>query len=425
MLGHLLGEDETVREGMGEFLEQTWRMRPEVNAFISETFYEGRLEPAEICYGRSVAAGNGLRFVEVEHEGHRTSSPEEAAFVRDEIERLLGTPYVDEHGERVLGPTDIVVVAPYNAQVRCLRAAIPDQRDPDRHGGQVPGPGSPGRLLLDGELERRGRPARPGLPLLAQSPQRGDLESEVPGVPGREPAAAGRELSDGGADAARERAVPIRRGGDAISSAPVELCADVFRAALPDKDVRIERGRYGDRARVDVGEGNNVRYAYLAPSLDDRFELHLYPADTLEQAREFYAEPSRVQRLLALRSRGWRIDGNFHFGYAARGLAWTETSISVDAYVEYWVENISRLRSLDRSEWDRALGELIELGVMAVEDLPQFDHDFRETRRQSAYPRPGLRCVYAWPNHRLEHEGTPTAVAGRIAEVLVALGERQ
>ena len=103
-------------------------MRPEVNAFISETFYEGRLDPAEICYGRSVEAGNGLRFVEVEHEGHRTASPEEAAFVRDEIERLLGTPYVDEHGERLLGPKDVVVVAPYNSQVRRLRAAIPDQQ---------------------------------------------------------------------------------------------------------------------------------------------------------------------------------------------------------------------------------------------------------------------------------------------------------
>ena len=92
VLGHLLGEDETVQEGMGEFLERTWRMRPEVNAFISETFYEGRLEPAEICYGRSVAVGNGLRFVEIDHDGHRIASPEEAAFVRDEIERLLGTP---------------------------------------------------------------------------------------------------------------------------------------------------------------------------------------------------------------------------------------------------------------------------------------------------------------------------------------------
>ena len=31
-------------------------------------------------------------------------------------------------GERVLEPKDVVVVAPYNAQVRCLRAAIPDER---------------------------------------------------------------------------------------------------------------------------------------------------------------------------------------------------------------------------------------------------------------------------------------------------------
>jgi uncharacterized protein len=128
VLGHLLGGDETVREGMGEFLAETWRMRPEVNAFISETFYEGRLRPAAAVLGRSLAAGNGLRFVEVPHEGHRTSSPEEAAFVRDEIGRLLGTVYVDERGERSLGPADIVVVAPYNAQVRCLRAAIADQR---------------------------------------------------------------------------------------------------------------------------------------------------------------------------------------------------------------------------------------------------------------------------------------------------------
>src|SRR5262249_55505851 len=44
VLSHLLGDDETVRPGMGQFLDQTWRMRPEVNAFISATFYEGRLE---------------------------------------------------------------------------------------------------------------------------------------------------------------------------------------------------------------------------------------------------------------------------------------------------------------------------------------------------------------------------------------------
>ena len=62
VLGHLLGGDTTVRPDMGVFLEHTWRMRPEVNAFVSEAFYEGRLEPAEVTSTRSVAMGTASGF---------------------------------------------------------------------------------------------------------------------------------------------------------------------------------------------------------------------------------------------------------------------------------------------------------------------------------------------------------------------------
>jgi uncharacterized protein len=124
--GHLLGEDETLRAGMGVFLEETWRMRPEVNAFVSEAFYEGRLEPAPVTSARVVADGAGVRFLEVPHSGRRTSSPAEARAVAAEIERLVGTPYAEDGVERALGPNDFIVVAPYNAHVRCLRDAIPD-----------------------------------------------------------------------------------------------------------------------------------------------------------------------------------------------------------------------------------------------------------------------------------------------------------
>ena len=55
---------------MGLFLEQTWRMRPEVNAFISETFYEGRLEPAPVTSTRSIADGQRRSASSpVEHTG--------------------------------------------------------------------------------------------------------------------------------------------------------------------------------------------------------------------------------------------------------------------------------------------------------------------------------------------------------------------
>ena len=102
VLQHLLGGGETVGEGMGLFLGETYRMRPEVNEFISTAFYERRLEPAEVCLERSLADGNGIRFLPVEHEGNRTLSPEEADAVAAEIERLVGTPYTDENGEREL-----------------------------------------------------------------------------------------------------------------------------------------------------------------------------------------------------------------------------------------------------------------------------------------------------------------------------------
>jgi uncharacterized protein len=126
VLGHLLGEDETLRPGMGVFLEHTWRLRPEVNAYVSETFYEARLEPAEVTSTRSIADGNGVRFLSVPHEGHRTAAPEEAKKVAEEIERLVGTPYVENGVERPLNYSDFIVVAPYNSHVRCLREALPE-----------------------------------------------------------------------------------------------------------------------------------------------------------------------------------------------------------------------------------------------------------------------------------------------------------
>jgi uncharacterized protein len=75
---------------------------------------------------RSIADGNGVRFLSVPHEGHRTAAPEEAREVAAEIELLVGTPYEEDGVERPLGYGDFIVVAPYNSHVRCLRQALPE-----------------------------------------------------------------------------------------------------------------------------------------------------------------------------------------------------------------------------------------------------------------------------------------------------------
>jgi predicted RecB family nuclease len=126
VLEHLLDDHQTVPPDRGLFLAETWRLRPELCAFTSDAYYEGRLENAPVTARRSVARGNGARWIPVEHEGHGQSSEEEAAGIAAAVAELLGTPYTDEDGvTRPLVENDILVVAPYNAQVRMLRARLP------------------------------------------------------------------------------------------------------------------------------------------------------------------------------------------------------------------------------------------------------------------------------------------------------------
>ena len=81
VLRHLLGDDATVPPDRGLFLERTYRLHPDICSYISEEFYEGRLEPAPVAAERTTPLGTGLRYLAVEHDGHRQESPEEVAIV--------------------------------------------------------------------------------------------------------------------------------------------------------------------------------------------------------------------------------------------------------------------------------------------------------------------------------------------------------
>ena len=132
MLEHLLGESQTVDPAHGVFLEKTYRLHPDICEFVSDLMYDGRLDSAPGCERQRVDAagdltGTGLRWLPVEHEGRSQSSTEEADRIAEAIEPLLsGATYVDSDGiEQPLQPEDILVLAPYNAQVRCLQERLP------------------------------------------------------------------------------------------------------------------------------------------------------------------------------------------------------------------------------------------------------------------------------------------------------------
>ena len=118
-------------------------------------------------------AETGIVWVPVEHDGCAQSSDEECDAIVAMVEELLGRRVVDRDGvERAMTPGDILIVAPFNVQVRCLRDRL-GPAHPDRLGGQVPGAGGAGRDRLALRLDPGGGAARRVVPPEPQPPQRG------------------------------------------------------------------------------------------------------------------------------------------------------------------------------------------------------------------------------------------------------------
>jgi predicted RecB family nuclease len=116
VLQHLLDGHATIPPDRGLFLETTYRLHPDIQRYISEEFYDNRLESDPICATRATPLGTGLRFCPVLHEGCRQESQAEADRVVAEIATMRAAGISD---------SDIIVVAPYNAQVNLLRQLLP------------------------------------------------------------------------------------------------------------------------------------------------------------------------------------------------------------------------------------------------------------------------------------------------------------
>jgi uncharacterized protein len=135
-LEHLLGDHKTISADMGFLLPRTWRLHPAICEFTSALFYEERLHAEVLTHSRVLEGhkwlnGAGLWFVPVEHEGNSNSCPEEVEVVERIVQGLL-QPQVrwfrSAGNSRPLKEDDILIVAPYNAQVADLTARLPKMR---------------------------------------------------------------------------------------------------------------------------------------------------------------------------------------------------------------------------------------------------------------------------------------------------------
>ena len=130
-LDWLIGDHATVPPDRGILLETTRRMHPDLCRFVSKQVYEGRLR-SHPDTARQRASGTlwpeaGAHLVEVPHHGNAQVCREEIAAIRTAVAELTAGTWTDRDGvTRPLRESDIIVVAPYNAQVNALRAALPE-----------------------------------------------------------------------------------------------------------------------------------------------------------------------------------------------------------------------------------------------------------------------------------------------------------
>lgn len=135
-LDHILDGQKTIASSMGLFLEETWRLHPEICGYTSELFYDGKLRSKaglekQMIRSPGQTRGAGLRYLPVKHEGNQTCSPEEAHAVHALVSDLLESKasWVDRDGrEREIMLDDILIIAPYNAQVFEIQKHLPRGR---------------------------------------------------------------------------------------------------------------------------------------------------------------------------------------------------------------------------------------------------------------------------------------------------------
>jgi uncharacterized protein len=114
-LGHFMGEQQILDAEHGYFVEVTRRMHPSVNAPVSWLSYQNRLHSHPDTHQLQVPGlAPGFELRPVAHVGNSSHSPEEVEAVLELTKQHL----------KLVGQNEILIVAPYNAQVDAIRDAL-------------------------------------------------------------------------------------------------------------------------------------------------------------------------------------------------------------------------------------------------------------------------------------------------------------
>ncbi len=142
VLEHLLGDASTVAPDRGILLDVSYRMHPDICSFISDMVYDGRLKADARTHHNAVTAPGfpsaGLAACAIPHADNARAAAPEASAIVAMVDRLFaGTVSLNGASPRALRSDDILVVTPFNAQRKLLRAALEERGYPHIRVGTV------------------------------------------------------------------------------------------------------------------------------------------------------------------------------------------------------------------------------------------------------------------------------------------------
>lgn len=123
--------------------------------------------------------------------------------------------------------------------------------------------------------------------------------------------------------------------------------------------------------------------------------LEMMPGDTMKQARNFYKslQKSKIENLI---DKGWKIEPNMHFSFRASNLVWTNVTIGIEAYIDYWVKNINKLGQVNRDQLYTYCQGLELAGIMSPEDLGDINTKILSTNMEKINICPGVHFSFSW-----------------------------
>ena len=131
VLEFLLGEETVISKERGLFLNKSYRMNQNLCHFISSAFYKGRLKTHKSTNERKLTLkensfpNEGIVLISTNHEGCSQKSSKEGQIIKEQYSKLLQGQFSQGQNTRPLNEEDILVVAPYNAQVNYLKSLLP------------------------------------------------------------------------------------------------------------------------------------------------------------------------------------------------------------------------------------------------------------------------------------------------------------